>query len=372
MSTKITVSELNEHIRNNIKDNVIYKIVGTINNIKFSGHSIYFSIRDGKSEINSIIWKYDNYETVLSDNIEYEFDGRLEYYVKMGRINFIITNFIIIKKKENELTLLRRKFKDEGLVKQQLTIINKKINILGIITSINGAAMNDMLVVLKKNNFKGMVIIKNCLVQGNNSAQSIMDSIDWFYNNMYVDALVIARGGGSESDLNSYSDEKLCKKVSSCRYTTVSAVGHERDSVLLDYVCDIRASTPTMAGELISKEYLDYDKNINIIENRIELLKGKIQKNIEMYRKTNNKYKKNMKNPDEEIKNMNDKLNKIKNNILRNILTYKSKVEKYNKPKIMTYLKCNNKIITTLVEYNKFKKSGKEIKIHFIDGVISI
>jgi exodeoxyribonuclease VII large subunit len=262
---------------------------------------------------------------------------------------------------------LKNKFEKKGLLKIQGFEIIKQINILGIITSVNGAAMTDILTMLKKNNFKGVVIIKNCITQGAKCPQSIMDALDWFDNNP-VNALIISRGGGAESELKIYSDEELCKKVNKCLYTTISAVGHERDIVLLDYVCDYRASTPTMAAELVSKYYVDYDKNILLMENRLDIIKNKIKKNIDQYKKTTEEYRNNMRDPKEDIIRMEQHLGKIKQNISRNINKYRFSLDKYIKPKIMTYLKCDDKIIQSAKEYNKYKNKGKEIIVYFADG----
>ena len=373
MNKAITVSELNDTIKKNVKNNVVYKVLGTANNINFSGfRNIYFSIGDVESSINAILWNYDETKSALSNNIEYEFEGRLEYYTKMGRVNFIVTKFSVIKQKESEFDILKAKLTSRGLIKIQAHEVKKPVNILGIITSLNGAAMNDILVVLRKNNFKGFVIVKNSLVQGLNASRSIIDSIEWFNKHLYVDALIITRGGGSESDLNCYSDEELCNAVHKCNFLTISAVGHQRDNVMLDYVCDIRASTPTMAGELVSKQSADFEKNVSIIENRLALLKGNIRKNISVYRKINNKYKSNIKDPKDDIKLIEDKMQIIKHNIIKNISIYKSKLKKYDKPKIMTYLKCDGKIVTSLKEFNKCKSGGKEIKVYFKDGHVVI
>ena len=381
---KSNIKSLNELIKLNVEGESIFKINGTVNNINFSNNTTYFTIHDNNFSLNGIIWNNNYIEqknALLIDNTEYEFEGKINYYTKNGRMNFVVTNYVLVKIKENKLLILRQKFETEGILKIQKKEITKNINVIGIITSINGAAMNDILAVFKKNNFKGMVIIKNCSVQGKKSAQSVIDSIDWFYKNNYVDVLIITRGGGAETDLESYSDEELCRKVSTCKYTTISAIGHERDVVLMDYTCDIRASTPTMAGELVTKQYASYDKDISVIENRLDILKNKIFKNINIYRKTNERIKKNMKDPEDEIKLMIDKINTIKNNVLRNILFYRSKAEKYNKPKIMniqgkifplTYLKCGGKIITSLKDYNEHIKKGNKIKICFTDGETTI
>jgi exodeoxyribonuclease VII large subunit len=372
----ITMEKLSNIIKKKIRDNVIYKIIGTINNIHPSGCHLYFNIKNNNIEIGGIIWNYENIKNdmyELEPEYLYEFIGKLDYYEKSNKINFIADDFNLVKKEENKIEILKNKFEQQGLIKLQNTEITKKINILGIITSINGAAITDILSMLRKNSFKGLVIIKNCITQGKHCPQSIMNALDWFYNNIPVNALIISRGGGTDSDLSGYSDEKLCKKVSKCNYMTISAIGHERDIVLLDYVCDYRASTPTMAAELVSKYYMDYNKNISLIENKLEILKNKIKKNIDQYKHTVSEYKKNMRDPKEDIIRMEQQLCKIKQNILKNIDKYKYNLEKYNKPKILTYLKCDNKIIQSAKEYNKCKEEHKNISIYFANGdIISV
>jgi exodeoxyribonuclease VII large subunit len=152
------------------------------------------------------------------------------------------------------------------------------INNIGIITSADGAALRDILYVLKENQFRGKIFIKDCMVQGASAGKSIGDSIKLF-NEKYkkkIDILLITRGGGSFEDLFQFSSTEVVNAIYESKIYTSSAVGHETDTMLSDYVADYRAPTPSIGAQYISTLYSQrYD-----ILNKGEVIKNKIRINL--------------------------------------------------------------------------------------------
>ena len=163
--------------------------------------------------------------------------------------------------------ILKEKLLKEGLFearfKKKMPLFPKKI---GIITSIDGAVIQDMLDILNRRAPYIEIFVRNCKVQGDDSSESIINSLDDFKLFNTVDLIIIARGGGSFEDLMPFNDERLVRKIFDIDIPIISSVGHETDFTLCDFVSDIRAATPSVAAEIISddKNELSGPKNIFI------------------------------------------------------------------------------------------------------------
>jgi exodeoxyribonuclease VII large subunit len=253
------------------------------------------------------------------------------------------------------------------------------------LTSTEGAALQDILYVLKKNYFCGEVLIKNCSVQGMHCPKSVSEGINYFnkiHEKKYVDVLIIARGGGSFEDLIGYSSKEIVKSIYKSNIYIISAIGHEVDNMLSDFSANLRAPTPSIAGELLSASKKKEIDLISTGKDNLAIIKMKINNILSSYKEKINSSKKilNAFNPTSFINLEKDKLLKIKINIfnkiksnLFNIITkiekYTAKNNSYSPNKIfengyVAIVDKNNNLINKLDNFKQCKK----LKIIFIDG----
>jgi exodeoxyribonuclease VII large subunit len=291
---KLSVTNLNNIIKKKIKNNInsVFTVIGEVSNKKICNGNTYFSLKDKNSNINSIIWKSINNQLVknnisFNNGDEITVKGKLDFYQKGGSLSLIIFDL------ENNNTFgdlyikyqkLKKKYSEKGYFDDinKLKLPNIIFNI-GIVTSKKGAALQDIIFVLRNNFIFSKIFIYNCRVQGNQCHKEVCNGIKYFQSNS-VDIIIISRGGGSYEDLFEFSHKNIIKAIHNCNIFTVSAVGHQIDYMLSDYVADYRAPTPSIAGEYINdiqRKFLDKlseKKEIcnNIIKDSISNLKIKI------------------------------------------------------------------------------------------------
>jgi exodeoxyribonuclease VII large subunit len=275
----ISVSELNRQVKTLLEHNLATLWVeGEISNLArpASGH-LYFSLKDEKSQIRCAWFRqrqrgpalnFGNGDQVLAF-------GRVSIYEARGDYQLIVEQI-----EEAGVGELRRRFEAlkksllaEGLFdadsKQDLPALPAKI---GIVTSPSGAAVRDILSVLKRRFPSIPVVIYPTLVQGETAAELISEAIDRAIQRNECDVLVIARGGGSLEDLWSFNEEVVARAIHRCPIPVVSAVGHEVDFTIADFVADVRAPTPSGAAELIVPDQDEWARNLARSASRIALL----------------------------------------------------------------------------------------------------
>lgn len=384
----ISVSELNEIVKSVFSQqigDVIY-VQGEICNLKKNNGNMYFSLKDDVSNISAVFWRYNgNYDN--GDKVI--ICGKLSFYTKNG--TYQITAINIKKSGVGDISVKYQKMKDEFDKKGYF--LNKKnfpqkINNVAIITSLEGAALQDILYVLNHNKFTGNVYIKNCLAQGQGCPKSVKDGIEYFneFNKKTkLDVLIIARGGGSIEDLIGYSSEEVVKAIYETEIYTISAIGHEIDNMLSDFAADCRAPTPSISAELLIKNKKEEIDNILKREEKTKELKYNILSKIQTYYSQLEKMQNicNLKNPvniiNSEIDRFDSIKKKLKDKISFNLRDnfyemekYKMKNYNYNVKKNMKngyviIVDENDNLINTRGEFEKKKQEGK-IKIMFKDG----
>jgi len=376
----ISVTELNILIKDEIKKNIPTKLCvrGELSGYKKYGTTIYSSLKDDTSNINIIKFKanqdnFSNGDLVL-------INGNVDYYIKNGNINFLCNKMELtgegnIQKKLNDL---KNKYENLGYFDNKKTF-PKDIKSIGIITAKDGAALQDILFVLNSHKFTGNIYIKNSPVQGIDCPRGICDGIKYFnqFNinkqNNKVDLIMITRGGGSIDDLMGFSDPNVIEEIHKSTIFTMSAVGHEIDNMLSDFVADIRAPTPSIGAEIICKicvnknqlienykEKLHFSKNIIInkidnIKKNFFLIKKKMYTSL--YDKNNNKI---------------DKLDKILNNLVfdkfknirNNIDKLKSNIDLLKNNEYNALIIRNNKQIKSIDDIKNSEENLYEIKIN--------
>ncbi len=298
----LTVSELNAQIKIILEDSfAAVWVEGEISGIsKISTGTTFFSLKDSSSLLKCVIFpshmhslKFD-----LKDGIKIVCFGHISLYEKTGQYQLYVEK--IEPKGIGSLQLafeqLKEKLEKEGLFaaehKKQLPYLPAKI---GIVTSITGAALKDMLKVLDRR-FKDVhIIIRSCLVQGETAKDDIAAAIkemneynDSLGENEKIEVLIVGRGGGSIEDLWSFNEEVVARAIYNSRIPVISAVGHERDFTISDMVADLRAATPSVAAEIVlpQKEELknkvksSFDRIIGIIEDIVADYSQNLEDNL--------------------------------------------------------------------------------------------
>ena len=285
-----TVSNLNRKIRDLLEYQLIdIWVKGEISNFHHhpsSGH-MYFTLKDGGSELRCTMFRMNNSYLKFkpSDGMEVRLFGLVTVYEKRGQVQFKVTNMepLGLGDLYRAYELLKRSLDEEGLFDDRHKLkIPPYPNKIGIITSGSGSAYQDILNVLSRRNPNIDVLLKSVKVQGNGSAEEIVDAIEIFNNYDDVDLLVIARGGGSIEDLWSFNEEKVARAIFDSSIPIISGIGHETDYTITDFVSDLRAPTPSAAAELAVPQlddllsYLAETKN-RLIRSVIQLLEQKWQ-----------------------------------------------------------------------------------------------
>ena len=268
----LSVSELNEYVRKSLASDPIIQhisIKGEISNFKsYSSGHWYFTLKDDNAAISCVMFRQYNYNVdfIVEDGMAVELVGNVSLYAKTGQYQFYVENIIqsgvgLLFKKFEEL---KEKLFKEGLfdesIKKPLPLFAKKI---GVISSKSGAVIHDIINVTRSRNNLVSILLYPSKVQGSGTAKNVIDGIDYFNKLKNVDVIIIARGGGSFEDLYEFNDESLARKVIVSEIPIISAVGHETDFTILDFVSDKRAATPSHAAEIA---VVKYDALINLIE----------------------------------------------------------------------------------------------------------
>lgn len=255
----IKVSQINKYIKTVLQsDPLLSKIsvIGEVSNLKFhsSGH-VFFSMKDSTSRINCFIaaGKVDYLQFCPEEGAEIVASGYIYLYEKGGSYSLNISDIRI--EGEGNLAVafekLKKRLEKEGLFSPEFKkTIPPFPKTVGIVTSATGAAVWDMIRTIKNKNNCVDIILCPCLVQGDGAAADIEAAINAF-NSMEEppDVLIVGRGGGSAEELWAFNEERVAKSIFSSKIPVISAVGHETDFTIADFVADLRAATPTAAAE---------------------------------------------------------------------------------------------------------------------------
>ena len=355
-----TVTQLNNHAKSILENNIRNVwIKGEVSSFKrySSGHA-YFTLKDNKSEISCTIFNY-NTSLKVDSGVKLTINGDVSIYSSKGIYQIIVKDTYIKGSGLlwNDLLLLKKKLNDEGIFdtkhKKELPFF---INKIGIITSLDGSVLKDLINILERRSPYLKILVMNSIVQGKHAPKFIKNNINLFDTMDDIDALIIARGGGSNEDLMCFNDESLIRTIFSCKIPIVSAIGHGADLTLCDLVSDVKVSTPSEAAEIIAPSinelYQIVDNKLNdihqIVETKIKekyMLLDKKQINSVI----NHKFQ-IIKSHISNIFNINNQMKIITKNILDKKILYIENNKKILKKYNVDYLK---KIGFSIVKKNK-------------------
>ena len=279
------VSELTSSIKLILEDSFpnIW-VEGEISNLKSpsSGH-IYFTLKDDRSELKSVFFKSDNEKIKfdIKDGMHVICSGRISLYEKQGVYQLYVTG--LEPKGVGALQLafeqLKEKLFKEGLFdesrKKPLPMLPDRI---GIVTSPTGAAIGDMLKVLKRRFSNVEILINPVKVQGEGAKEEIAGAIRDFNDMNNVDVIIVGRGGGSLEDLWAFNEEVVARAICDSKIPIISAVGHEMDWTISDLAADLRAATPSVAAELVIAKKSELIDALDNIEQRLKVFPADIIK----------------------------------------------------------------------------------------------
>lgn len=278
-SEAYSVTELNNYIKRLFDDNQRLSSVsvrGEISNFvnHRSGH-FYFSLKDTEGQIRAVMFRsYASGLKFLPENgMKVTIHGSVSVYARDGSYQLYATS--IVPDGIGALYLayeqLKAKLLEEGLFDDDYKkILPQYPKAIGVITSPTGAAIRDIINVLGRRYPMARVYLYPSLVQGDGAEENLVAGIDYFDKSKLVDIIIIGRGGGSIEDLWAFNSEKLARRIFDCSVPVISAVGHETDFTICDFVSDMRAPTPSAAAELAVPDAKDILMRLGIALDRCD------------------------------------------------------------------------------------------------------
>ena len=270
------VSELTRDIRMILEDSFpnIW-VEGEISTLRTpqSGH-IYFTLKDEKAQLKCVFFRRDNINLnfKLEEGLACIIYGRISVYDQGGQYQLYVKKIEPRGKGALQLAFeqLKKKLEKEGLFdknrKRPIPFLPQRI---GIVTSSTGAALRDILNIINRRYANVHIIVRPCLVQGKSAAGDIAQGIKDLNKYKALDVIIVGRGGGSLEDLWSFNEEVVARAVFNSKIPVISAVGHEIDYTICDFVADLRAPTPSAAAELVVQEKVHLFKNLENMQRRL-------------------------------------------------------------------------------------------------------
>ena len=332
--TTFKVKEVSKYISNVLRrDSFLSNISveGEVSNFKKSGGHSYFSIKDDEAMLKCVVFKTIPIAQSLNltDGQKVVVTGTVMTYEKGSYYQILCKNVEEVGRGNlyEQFLALKEKLSKEGLFNSELKkSIPKFPKNIGVVTAKNGAAIRDILNTLRRRYRIANIYFYPAKVQGIGASDEIALGVKYLDSLDFIDTIIVGRGGGSFEDLNAFNDENLIRTIFNCKKPVISAVGHEIDTMLTDYVADKRAATPTAGAELSSvsmdeiKEFLNQAEkklNKNILE---EISAEKVQ--LEHFKKELEYY-----NPANRIITLKENLENLKKSLDEKIVS----IFKYNK-----------------------------------------
>lgn len=274
----LSVTEVNQYVKTLLETNSLLKnlvIQGELSNVKraASGH-LYFSLKDSTSKIDCVMFKNATIglKFLPKEGQKVTLRGGLGVYLPSGQYQITVRS--MEPQGLGDLFQAYLVLKDELEAKGYFSREKKKklpeiISRVGIVTSPTGAAIQDMISIIKRRNPLMDIVLYPSLVQGDDAATNIIKGIQTFNALQSVDVIIIGRGGGSIEDLWAFNDTYLAKAIYESDLPIISAVGHEIDYTIADFVADLRAPTPSGAAELVAEETLGMIRALVLLKSRL-------------------------------------------------------------------------------------------------------
>ena len=286
-----SITEINKLVKELLQDNFpSIWVKGELSNfIEASSGHWYFTLKDNGAQVRCTMFKGRNslVKWIPKNGDLIEAQCKIGLYEQRGdyQLNISSLQQAGLGRLFEEFNELKQKLDSEGLFNQeQKKLLPAYPNCIGVVTSPDAAVLRDVITTLKRRNKSLRIIIYPTPVQGKTAPQGIIEALRLANQRDEADVLILCRGGGSIEDLWSFNDESVVREIYSSSLPIISAVGHQTDITISDFVADLRAPTPTAAAEIISTSYEELLGNLedfkinlsNIIQNKIEQLNQRI------------------------------------------------------------------------------------------------
>ena len=383
----ISVTDLNKYIKNKIADdeylsNILIK--GEISNFKhhYTGH-LYFTLKDENSLIKCIMFKSYaqklNFEPkdgmkvyILGSVSVFERDGVYQIYAKVMEEDGLGDLYTKYQKLKEELE--KKGLFDQGH-KQKIPMMPK---VIGVLTSQTGSVIRDIINVSTRRNPNVYIRLLPVPVQGEGAAEKIAEGINYMNQNQLADVIILARGGGSLEDLWPFNEEIVAYSIYESKIPIISAVGHETDFSISDFVADLRAPTPSAAAELAVPDIYEVKQKINTYQNRLkmaltkklEIMKLRYDKcmSSSVFREPTRRIQENYIKIDAYVKQLENVINKIKEKNKNKYIELVSKLDTLSPLKTLTrgysIIEKDGKIVKSITDL----QAEDEISIRLKDG----
>ena len=281
MDKPITVTELNRYVKSmfsldpNLRSVTVKGEVSNFKNHEKTGH-FYFTLKDSQSSIRAVMFRgnaqkvkfsvENGMNVVITGSVAvFERDGVYQIYCEMLEPDGVGALYLAFEQ-------LKEKLFRQGLFdKEHKKLLPRLPQKIGVVTSPTGAALQDILNILKRRYPIGTVVVFPALVQGENAAPSIVSGIEQAAHRGDIDVLIVGRGGGSIEDLWAFNEETVARAVYNCPIPVISAVGHEIDYTICDFAADLRAPTPSAAAELCAPDISSLSSEISMFFSTLEV-----------------------------------------------------------------------------------------------------
>lgn len=273
----ISISDLTATIRDLLEEGIgEVWVAGEISNFRApgSGH-LYFTLKDATATLAAVMFRPDamrigfalqDGQAVLVRGTITVYEARGQYQIQVAEVQARGQGSL-----QQRFEELKRRLQADGLFdldrKQELPVFPE---VIGIVTSLQGAVLQDMLQILQRRAPGIRIRVRGVRVQGIGAAQEIAEAIAAFDAEQNIDLLVVARGGGSLEDLWSFNEEVVARALAACETPTISAVGHETDFTIADFVADLRAPTPSAAAELLTRDWAEWREAVTDLQDRLD------------------------------------------------------------------------------------------------------
>ena len=267
-----SVSQVSAHIKESLESDPLLMdlwVVGEVSGLRASsaGHT-YFSLKDRDSLLRCVMFRGQHGAELLSEGDSVSAHGKITFYTRGGTTDFMVD--LAMPEGVGELALelerLKQKLAAEGLFeisrKRPLPKFPKKV---GVVTSATGAVFHDIQNVIQRRYPLAELVLSPTVVQGPGAAPKIAAALELLDRDGGCDVIIVGRGGGSMEDLWPFNEEVVARAIYACKTPVVSAVGHETDETIADYVADVRAPTPSAAAELVVPDSFVLRRNLDSV-----------------------------------------------------------------------------------------------------------
>ena len=271
MRKAYSVSQINAYIRRMFTEDYLLQSVvvrGEVSNCKYhsSGH-IYFTLKDASGTLSCVMFagRRRGLSFTMKEGDQVIAAGSIEVYARTGSYQLYAERILQdgVGLLNEKFELLKKKLEEEGMFDEiYKQPIPRYIRTLGVVTAPTGAAVQDIINISRRRNPYLKIILYPAIVQGDQAPESIVRGIRAL-DRADVDTIIIGRGGGSLEDLWAFNEEIVAQAVFECTTPVISAVGHETDTVITDYVADLRAPTPSAGAELAVFDYEQFQSDLN-------------------------------------------------------------------------------------------------------------